>query len=93
MGWERVGSPGAHASPLKNTWLMMFLISPVRQRRKAGLWWSISEVRTSWLGGHVLHLGGGADGLLAISGPAWGLVLGARLGRPHLNIEGGLARG
>lgn len=71
---------------------MMFLISPVRHRRKAGLWWSISEVRTSWLGGHVLHLGGGADGLLAISGPTWGLMLGARLGRPHLNIEGGLAR-
>lgn len=80
LGWMWFRSPGAHASPLKNTWLMMFLISSVRHWRKARLRWSISKVRTSWLGRHVLHLGRAADGLLAISVPTWDLMLGPRLG-------------
>lgn len=94
LGWECFRPPGIHASPsLKKPWLVMILMSSVRHRRKARLWWSVRKVGTSWLGRHVLHLGWAADGLLAISVPTWDLVLGARLGGPHLNIEGGLARG
>lgn len=80
LGWKRFGSPAAHASSLGDAWLVMFLIPSMGHWGKARLRWSISEVGTSWLGRHVLDLGGAADGLLAVTVPTQDLMLGARLG-------------
>lgn len=71
--------------------MVLFRISTLRHRREARLWWSVGKVGTFGLGGHVLHLCRAANGLLGKMVPTWNLMLGAGLGRPHLDIEGGLA--
>lgn len=80
MGWKRFGPPAAHASSLGNPGLVMFLISSMRHWRKARLRWSVSKVGSPRLRRHVLDLGRAADGLLAVTVPPGGLMLGARLG-------------
>lgn len=69
------------------------MISNLTHWGEARLWRSIGKVRTSGLGRHVLHLCRAANGLLTIVVPCWYLMLGARLGRPHLDVERGLAWG
>lgn len=73
--------------------MVLFLVCTLSHRGEARLWWSIGKVGTFGLGRHVLHLCRAANGLLAIMVAPWGLMLWARLGRPHLDIEGGLAWG
>lgn len=73
--------------------MVLFLIPTLRHRGEARLRWSIGKVGTFGLGRHVLHLCRAANGLLAKMMSTWGLMLGTRLGRPYLDIEGGLARG
>lgn len=73
--------------------MLLFLIWPRCHWREARLWRAISKVRTFGLSGHVLHLRGAANGLLAKIVPTRGWMLGSRLSRPHLDIEGGLAWG
>ncbi len=86
-------SPGAQAAHLWHSWMVLFLICTMRHWREAGLRWSIGKVGTFGLSGHVLHLCRAANGLLPIMGPTWYLMLGARLGRSHLDIKGGLTWG
>lgn len=73
--------------------MVLFLISTLSHLGEARLWWSIGKVRTFGLGRHVLHLRRAANGLLAKMVANRCLMLGPRLGRPHLDIEGGLAWG
>lgn len=73
--------------------MVLVLIRTLGHLGEARLWWSIGKVRAFGLGRHVLHLCRAANGLLAEMLPYRGLMLGAGLGGPHLDIEGGLARG
>ena len=91
LGGGHLRSPGA--AHLGCSWMVLVLIPTLNHRGEARLWWSIGKVGAFGLGGHVLHLRRAANGLLAKVVPGWGLMLGARLGRPHLDIEGGLAWG
>lgn len=90
-GWLR--SSGAYATYLRYSWMVLFLICTLSHLGEARLWWSIGKVGTFGLGRHILHLCRAANGLLAEMVPNGRLMLGARLGRPHLDIEGGLTWG
>lgn len=93
LGRGHLRPSGAYTTCMEYSWMVVFLICTLGHRGEARLWRSIGKVRTFGLGRHVLHLCRAANGLLAIMVPNGGLVLRARLGRPHLDIEGGLARG
>lgn len=73
--------------------MVLVLVSNLCHWGEARLRWSISKVGTFGLSRHVLHLCRAPNRLLAEVVPNWGLMLGARLGRPHLNVESGLTWG
>lgn len=93
LGRCHFGSPEHGAAHLRNSGVVLILIFAMRHRGETRLRGSIGKVGTLGLSRHVLHLRRAANGLLAIVVASWDLVLGPRLGRPHLDIESGLARG
>lgn len=85
-------SPGHGAAHLRNPRVVLILVFAMRHWGEPRLRGSIGKVGTLGLSRHVLHLCRAADWLLAIVVASRDLVLWARLGRPHLDVESGLAR-
>lgn len=90
LSWDWIRSPGASSPDLWSPRVLLYLMS---RGGEARLWRSVSKVGTFGLGRHVLHLCWAANRLLAVVVASGGLVLRARLGGPHLDVEGGLTGG